>query len=309
MIIQKAKIRNLSSHLKSLAAGTKFIPGIRYSDSLSARVKRIGFDEPLTIGDSILPRGVGRTSLFNAEGKYLVRKDLPMETAYRTVDWHWEEWHGPYTVERSKFIDVSYKRYPREFISPPSIELSVQKTSTDQIAIVGPQLEFNYRSEKDILHIINLFLEIFGECEIFTENLESFNNAPLRRLNWEILPPGKMPWEHLKEKVKPLINVARKGNQSVITHRLETISGYGPDFTAIGKGGFKGYIVLGFVGKGLYTLESIYYGNATYVFGDKWEDLSKLTKAEVLNNSLQKARVIHREGWEGKIEKLIGGEG
>jgi hypothetical protein len=39
-------------------------------------------------------------------------------------------------------------------------------------------------------------------------------------------------------------------------------------------------------------LESVKYGNATYVFGKNWDTCSKMTKNEMLDNRLQKARII-----------------
>ena len=66
-----------------------------------------------------------------------------------------------------------------------------------------------------------------------------------------------------------------------------------------------GYIIHGFTKKDIYVLESMYYGNATYIFGDGWEQLSKMTKAEVLNEQLQKARIVHRLGWKNKLEQIV----
>ena len=127
----------------------------------------------------------------------------------------------------------------------------------------------------------------------------------MKRLNWKILPPGDIPWSQLKQEMDPFIRKAPKGNQPVILYRLEMINKYQPDFRAVGHGGFNGYIVSGFKKKKIFTLESIFYGNATYVFGDNWEELSKKTKAEILNEKLQKERIIHREGWDSNIDRLL----
>ena len=59
---------------------------------------------------------------------------------------------------------------------------------------------------------------------------------------------------------------------------------------------------MGFKEKNIYTLESLYYGNATYIFDERWEELSKKTKAEILNEKLQTDRVIHRKSWDDKIK-------
>jgi len=42
------------------------------------------------------------------------------------------------------------------------------------------------------------------------------------------------------------------------------------------------------------------------VLEENWEELSKKTKAEILNEKLQKARIIHRESWDDAITNLLG---
>lgn len=277
MILTKKRIRNIKVLEGLIKKGGKFFVGTKNQSKLNNVLLKIGFSKNFHSGESILPSAVfGPISLFNAEGKNKVHKDKPMETAYRTAEWHWKEWRGRYdTVERSKLVDVPYKRYPRTFIEPPSIEIMAYLMDNKEQAIISPIFELNEVNKEKIIHTINLFLEIFGECQFFTENLEEIIKLPIKRLNWRILPSGQMPWAKLKEEIKPLVNIAPKGNQSVIKYRLEKINKYKPDFAAIGEGGFRGYIILGFNQRNIYTLESLYYGNATYIFGEKWEELSK----------------------------------
>lgn len=87
--------------------------------------------------------------------------------------------------------------------------------------------------------------------------------------------------------------------------RLHAIAEAKPEFVAIGTGGFHRYMVFGFPRKRLHILESAYYGNATYVFGNSWEELSKLSKAEILSGDLQKARLVHREAWTTEVDKFL----
>jgi hypothetical protein len=55
----------------------------------------------------------------------------------------------------------------------------------------------------------------------------------------------------------------------------------------------------------LSIVESLEYGNATYVFGKDWEALTQLTKAELIAGSLYEQRLIHRRGWEDDIRVLL----
>jgi hypothetical protein len=305
MIITKKRIRSLKSNLGNIKPGTKFIVGVSNLNRYDVILKYAGFSENLEIGESVLPRPRGPVSMFNANGKNLVHRDQPMETAYTSLIWEWDQWAGRDQTERkSKLVDRSYKRYPRTFITPPSIELTVAMTSNGNKAIISPLFKYN-GNDNDLLHRINLFLEIFGECHLFTENLnEMLIRSPIR-LNWNVLPKGRMPWKELENNILPIVNRARKGNRPVIWDRIHTINKYGPDFLAIGKAGFNGYIVFGFEDKNLYIFESIFYGNASYIFDNNWEELSKKSKAEILDQDLQKSRIIHRANWKMKFNQMF----
>jgi hypothetical protein len=307
MLIKKKRIRNVQSHLKFLKGRTKVVIGLGDFERYSNHLKAVGFSESLETGETVLPAPkFGPTSSFNANGKYEVHHDQPKETAYRMVDWHWEEWHGPYDrVEQSKIVEVPYKRYPRTFITPPSIELHIAPTTKGERIVVSSPVEFTDENYDQLRHIINLFLEIFGECQVFTENLDEIIKTPVRRLNWEVLPPGRWPWNRLKKEVEPILRDVKQGNRPVIENRFETINKYESEFVAIGRAGFSGYIIFGFPKKNLYILESVYTGNATYVFAERWEELSQMTKAQILNDQLQKERIIHRQSWHRHIQTLF----
>jgi len=308
LIIRKKRINNLKSNIGFVEEGTTIVVGITIREDHEQVLTRIGFSFPPNVGDTLLPpTSFGPVSKVNAEGKYIIHKDRPKETAYRQIEWTWEQWAGPYDTEtQSRLVDVPYKRYPRTRVLPYSIELTIQSNSANQLVLVSPLIDYTDENEDKLKHILNLFLEIFGECQIFTEDLDEIMKAPLRRLNWELLPEGFMPWEQLQQHLNPIINAVPKGNQPFIIHRFEKINGFNPDFYATGKAGFWGYIIFGFEDKNIYVCESIHYGNATYVFAEDWEELSKKTKAEILDNNLQEDRIIHRVGsWDRRINELL----
>jgi len=300
-MIIKNRIRNIWPYLNLFSKGQEIFFSVPISEVDFNRLIEIGFTSELSPGEQILPKSIKSISKFNAEGKYIKRKDLPKETVYRQSEWTWKDWGG---YEYSKIVDIPYERYQREFIPPPSEELTIFENNNEKI-ILSRGIIISKENEKIIKHLINLFLELFGKCEILTSELLPPFKPQIKKLNWDILPPGEYPWNRVKNKVKEIIKRQPKGNQPVIRFRIETISNYKPDFIAIGKGGFNNYLVFGFKNKNLYLLESVREGNATYVFRNEWEDLSKLTKKEILTNDLQEDRIIHREGWDTKIKKLL----
>lgn len=268
---------------------------------------KAGFTKDLISGETVLPSPVFRpVSSYNALGKIKVRKDLPMETAYRQQEWRWKQWKRRYDYEDcSKIVDVPYKRYPREEIPPPSIELQLSTTEDGETCFQSPVIPYTLEHEKLLLHAINIFFEIFGECSIVSHDLKVLPLAKVKRLNWKVLPPGKYPWEKLHREVKGAIQSAPKGNWVVIEHRLKTINGKGPEFVAMGQAGFRGYIVFGFPERNLYILEGTSYGNARYVFREDWERLSQMTKAEILADDLQAYRIVHRDTWNRHLSSVF----
>jgi hypothetical protein len=306
MIIQQKRVRTLKGKLPGTRKGSQLVVGARLFPALTSRLRAIGFPEDANVGDAVLPAVIGTITQFNAHGGVLIHRDQPKETAYRMVEWHWKEFRGRYdTEDMSKFVDVPYERYPRTEIPPPSVELKIAVTADGQRVLVSPPMTFTSNDDENLIHVVNLVLEVVGFCEIFTANLEAIILAPLRRLNWKLLPPGKRPWKQLRPDVMQVISRAKKGNRPVIEHRLEAINAYGPDFVAVGLAGFAGYVVFGFTERNVFVFESIYMDNATYVFGDNWENLSKLTKMQVLDNNLHHDRIYHRVGWDDRIRVLL----
>lgn len=304
MVIKKRRIRSLKPFRGVLAKYKNIIIGIPLDSEIDKQLVKIGFTSKSEAGETVLPSAqFGPVSNFNAEGKDLIHRDQPMEKVYRVGEWKWKEWCGRYdTIERTKFVDIPYKRYPRTFIAPPSVELAISEGQNGAKLVVSSIIDVGDIDK--VVHVINLFLEIFGECQILDPKMgEVF--SPTRRLNWTILPQGQMPWSSLKKELEKLIEETPKGNRSYLEHRLELISRHKPDFTAVGNAGFHGYIIMGFTGKNLFVLESPFYGNATYILENNWEELSKKTKAEIINENLCKHRLIHKDGWDIEIEKLL----
>lgn len=305
MIIRKRRIMNLKSNLGFIDSGTKIIIGLDNIDRFKPKLENMGFTETMEVGESVLPLSKGPVSRFNALGGYIKHTNRPKETVTYQREHEWTEWHGRQRVRRTGYVDFSVERYPRTFIEPPSIELTISAASDGTKLIISPTIEFNESNEEIIKHTINLFLENFNECTIYTEDLDNIIQAPIKRLNWKVLPTGSMPWPTLYNEIHPMLRNIKKLIKPVIEWRISTLHSYNPDFVAIGQAGFRGYIGFGFESKDICIFESIYHGNATYVFDKDWKELSKKTKSEILSHNLQKYRIIHNKEWRRKIHNLM----
>lgn len=302
MLINKKRIRTLERYLPDFNGKEIILT----CSSPPKKLESIGFTSALKNGEQVLPKVVGPVSRFNSNGKFIIRRDLPKEKAYRQTSWTWKQFNGRDSVkEVTETKEVEYERFQRDFISPPSVELKISSNSQGEKIVTTHTITLKKENSEEILHSINLMLEIFGECEVTDENLESIFSGKVERLNWRILPKGEIPWEKSESIIKVAIGAGNKRNGQVISDRLESIYSGKPDFVAIGQAGFSGYVVFGFPKKGIYILESSQVNNATYIFKDDWKSLSQLTKAEILNEKLHHARVFHRANWFEEIKRYL----
>ena len=302
------KIRNFERHLGSLEKNKKFIICLPISDQEKGKLKDIGFSEDICEGECILPKVSGPATRFNARGKETPLRDKPKETIYRHQLWKRKEFRGRDNTEEVENIVIrSYKRYPRRITPPPSEELFIKINTNGEKFLTSKDLIFGKdpETEKTILVIVNIFLELFQKCEIRNENLDSIINSPTKRLNWNLLPKGKKPWGEVSPLLERSFSRLSKSKKGIIEKRFETINSHEPDFVAYGNGGFSGYVVFAFENKGIYILESTRTENATYIIDKDWAEISKLTKAQIIDSKLHKRRIIHNESWFNETNRLL----
>lgn len=310
MKIIKKRINKLENNFPSKIWGTNIIPAVILDiDKDQSLIKKIGFSDNMNVGESVLPMSFGSVTKFNSEGRELPDKTKLMETKYREIEWCWNQWAGRGKTKR--VCDnrlVPYERYQRIFINPPSVELKISKKENGKIYITTGHIIVSEKNKKPVIHVINLLLEIFNFCDIL-DGQQIPIVATTKTLNWTILPSGKKPWEDQKKLVQPVLDLIKdKRVRPVVAARFEDINNFSPEFTAIGNQGFSGYIVFGFPQKNIYILESAFYGNAIYVFNEKWEEISKKTKADIITNKLQIDRITHggeRVNWLDKLKELL----
>lgn len=305
MIIKKKRINRLTC-LEWLEEGQEVVMALRDAMRFKEKLLELGFTDKFEEGERILPRIVNPTTARNAEKFYIPDKTQPKEQYYQTLWWIRHEWAGRgETREVSEYVDIPRERYPQIEYTPYSIELVLKYDDSGNLMVITDLIEYKPRNHKLILNTINIFLTSFEECEILTRELDALTPAKTIYLNWEVLPQGERPWSKMEEDLEKISEGKSKTNRKMMFDKCEYINGFKPDFRAYGKSGFRGYVIFGFKKKSLYVLESVYSNNATYVFADDWQELSKLTKAQILNGGLQDARLIHKENWREDVKKLL----
>ncbi|MCU6190575.1 hypothetical protein KWH79_22285, partial [Enterobacter bugandensis] len=145
----------------------------------------------------------------------------------------------------------------------------------DQKLVISPKLTLTEENIDVVTHCVNLFLEFFDLCEDADEDLNNIVTIYFIKLNWSLLPQGQYPWTTIGSQIMSAIKPRGKGNAAVVEGRLELINSKEPDFVAVGRAGFQGYVIFGFPNHNTYVLESSQCNNATYIFNNDWQQLSQ----------------------------------
>lgn len=300
MLIQRKYIRSLPTYFGGLIPHTDFRLVADLAHVPAARRTRAGFDG-LADGDTLLPSIIGKTTRFNAEGRFQVHRDQPKESRLiGSREWTREEWAGPgqrRTV--TEVVDIYRDCYPRSLIAPPGVELTRVDRAGAEL-VIGPTMTWTVTPDEQILHTVNLMLELFGEVEVRHEDLTSFLPPHTQRVNWTLLPPGNTA-AGVSAHVSGLVSRAPTTFRAPIMSRLTFLAGRNPTEVYLGHGGFHAYVAYVFPNSGKTVLESVMPANATYVFDGNWHVVAHLTKTQILAGSLHHDRIVHDRSWTTRL--------
>ena len=299
------RILKLKRHLPEFAED-ELARAVMSIEGVSAdMLKRFGFVEPFDVGQSVMPSvHLGPAARRNANGYEIVHRDQPMEEMTRLQSWKRTEWRGRDKIEVEDVIQRKYRRYPRTYVPGEGVQFTIMARSDGSKVIASPA--YGPDDAADVLLMAaNLVIEGFGGVEFVRADLVPPLNVPIKRLNWEIFPQGRVPWSQVRKEIDRITERVPVSIKPVIRARIQAVEHYGPDFAAIGRAGFDGYWVFGVTKHGLYVLESRMLDNATYVLDADWQAVSQLTKAEVINSDLSVARLIHDASWTEKLDQVL----
>lgn len=123
-------------------------------------------------------------------------------------------------------------------------------------------------------------------------------------LPWKVLPPGEIGHVELIEHYERLKKAAPHRKYDL--RRLRKMLSLSPNQCFVGIDKFRGYVVFTFGGTDRVILENPREGNAVYVLRGDWQQLSKLTKQELLSRHADSTtRVIHRGSWFARLRRQL----
>jgi hypothetical protein len=223
---------------------------------------------------------------------------LPMETHYSEIYWTRHQWVWWWrTKEITEIAYRPYKKYPVKYIEPMNIEIYKKGTW-----IYSPVFVL-WKDDEIIKHTINLFLELFGECEILWDKKNPvIKTAWLARFNWEFIKPWTT-WNEFKSKVNTIVWKKTEEQKKVIYRRLSVAEKLWFNPISYWVFWFKWYIAFQNKEKTYTIFENVNFGNAIYITDMDWMDFSKKDKQTILNSKIQKDRIIHNKWRENKLKK------
>jgi hypothetical protein len=125
---------------------------------------------------------------------------------------------------------------------------------------------------------------------------------------WEVLPPGEHPFSKILSYFEQLKSTGYITAYDI--ERLQKIYSLKPTKILRGRKShaddFRGYIIFYFRESRLAVLDSPLIGNAIYAIKEDWEELSKLSKAELLRYHPTKVtRIIHSGNWFTRLKQVL----
>jgi hypothetical protein len=128
---------------------------------------------------------------------------------------------------------------------------------------------------------------------------------PIRRVRWQVLPPGEHPFAQILNHLRQL--PTSQGKVQPDEERLQFIYNLKPSNIYVGSDEFRRYIIFYFSRSRKAILECPYPDNAIYVINGDWEYLSRLSKADLIHfHESEMHRIIHKGNWQDELRKALG---
>ncbi|MDN3644647.1 hypothetical protein QWY75_00345 [Pontixanthobacter aestiaquae] len=248
------------------------------------------------------PHACGIWARRNLDGWQEKRKDLPKEM--RDVSSWAPNWKGSghHLVRRSvEAWQVDHRPARMLTLSAAILEPlkdgAIVRFRIDQPldrtdAVFAENLQFNLR----------LLREVVGRSQVFCADMSDEEFANLQSVDWELIPPGSAD----RVIARLAESKATTAEQlEVASERLRVLERLSHDGFIVGHGKFIRYFGARF-GEKLLVLENLEYGNAMYLFEENWEELTKLSRTELIKRRDPKVhRLPHLPGWQSAIRELL----
>jgi hypothetical protein len=277
----------------------------------SGKLKHLGInltENGLIFPTSIIPPSTGgKYSDWNVNGHEVIRKDLPKETRYHTVQSpNWGD-----SSNGTHPVDLPHEAYPRDSYAPSLSEIKISSTSTESgqahytlVFELDRVIDRKGKAfEDDLLEAINVLQENLGTCGVQKAGAKIEDYLKSLTVSWEVLPPGT------KEEAVARVFSRRTPTpeeKALVEDRYTFLMSLKPESLVYGLSGIQRYFG-GLLHESFVIFENIEYGNAIYVMFDDWKELSKRSRTELLSGRYGDnfERVTHVAGWKASLRSIV----
>ncbi|MBO7415507.1 MAG: hypothetical protein J6U22_02920 [Bacteroidaceae bacterium] len=241
----------------------------------------------------------------NRNGIVWILKNLPKITKTYSFE-------SPNFGDPNKGFHTTYwsrEVYQRRLGPPRDWELTLMIISQDEehlrikvsINAVFDRQHPDFR--KDLFFAINLLQEQCRDCHVFDAAMSDEEIARVTIVGWEIFPPGAMN-KVFSEITKSLRNPSPE-RQREIQKRGNILDSMHPTEYIRGKGMNSRYFGAKF-GDNIVAFENMDYGNAIYILFDNWQEISQMSRIDIMKRHERDfIRIIHKKGWEKTLRRTI----
>lgn len=301
------KLKNITGNSVIVAYGLR----VSLSDIAKEKFKSVNIeyksDKLIIPSTSVFPQAnAGKVSEHNINGYEIIHKDWPkidkeIFLGDRPVYGDWEK--GSFSLWQTRLV------YQRTFVPPRGCSIKIPKYNflkeSNQLEItfvVEPSLKVGDKNfESDLLFELSLLKENIGYCDVFIDTTTPDEIFKTRKLSWALFPPGT---REFKSEVERKILSKSPDIQKSILSRVEFIESLNPDTYIVGSGFNSNYYGALFYND-FVVFDNIDYGNATYILYEDWEQLSKLSRSELMKSSSKYIRLVHDEVWKNRLQEIV----
>lgn len=248
------------------------------------------------------PASNGLLAKRNLEGWDQRLVDLPMED--REISQWAPNWRGSGYHHVSRTIRAfPIRHHPAKLLTLSAKVLEhLDGAAIVRFRIDQPLDRSDQNFAESVQFNLRLLRETIGEASLFDADLSDVEYAAIQRVDWELLPPGAIDLVLKRLATKRSVSLTRL---QVAEERLRALDRLQPTGYIVGRGSFTSYFGAKF-GNRIVVLESLDYGNALYLFHEDWEQLSQLSRTELIKRrdpAVQ--RIPHKAGWQSAIRQCL----
>ena len=150
---------------------------------------------------------------------------------------------------------------------------------------------------------LNLLQENTGNHGVFSINAGLSEYLKSLYVSWEILPPGE-----IEQNITRILTGIKSSDPKLrqkVTDRYKFLSSLKPRNFVQGTSRFQRYFGAQFADD-LVVFENVEYGNAIYIMFQNWEELSKISRFDLLSTGAREfIRIRHTKTWKLKLKRVI----